>query len=94
MEEKKEIRIEVPRLVRHPTRMEYVFTSKLEANYHQSTDVGLQKCIFCQEEFPDGCCFVEKGNEKYMFPKIAIHYYSRHNIHPSQEFYGFVNRLG
>jgi len=86
----KEVRYEIPRLVRHPEKIERIFTETLEKHSTCPEHTQTAKCIFCKQEYPDGCCSIETETVRYVFPQIAFHYYSYHTIHPSQAFYEFV----
>jgi hypothetical protein len=56
-----------------------------------ATSYGFSKCRLCEidngsEEFSIG-----KNGITFKFPEGLIHYYDKHNVQPSNEFYKFIN---
>lgn len=48
------------------------------------------KCVLCSKALGNLEYTLQKGNIKFIFQEGIIHYYIRHNVWPSKEFYWFI----
>ncbi|CAH6420179.1 Hypothetical protein KVN_LOCUS36 [uncultured virus] len=77
-------------------KIDPLFLSKFEKMIKQNQDKNLisyygnSKCRICGIENGNEEYKFKKNNIEFIIPEGLLHYYSDHNVHPSEEFYNFV----